>query len=281
MTWSLVQKITTTASTLNKAELEAPWVYFFETFLPTRGYSVSPGEFGGATLNSSTEIAWGVSKSHTLADGSSYLMNRIFELEFNVTDAMTWYWSGVPGEGLGSSQFNDTSWTRALGTGTRNFHIFASDEHDDAYCVFAGRHLVAWSHPIEGVFLPSYDDQNAVAQYMGALFTYEEPSNGDYLTSSSTSALYAGLGSTTRYTGYLMTPAFSYFQSTPGAAVYGQNVVPDTYLRITNTSSSYSRITARYPSSVLIDVEYYLDLYPQNNCGLMLNCGANDYGVLD
>ena len=120
MTWSLVNTITTQATSLDKAQLSAPFDYFYETFLPSRGWTVTAGEFAGNAV-ASQESAWGLSKAFTFADGYTAIRNVIHEVEFSTGDMNVWDWTGSPGTGLGLQIFVDSSWSHGLRTGINNY----------------------------------------------------------------------------------------------------------------------------------------------------------------
>ncbi len=281
MTWSIVQSFTTQAASYNKTDLEPPHVYFFETFLPTRGWSVTPGETGGGGFSSTVEGMWGLSKAFTFADGTTLTRNLIIELEYGSSDVVVYGWTGVPGEGRGSSLASDQGWDGGLKIGLNNFHILASDENPDSWCMFGGKKLIYWSHPSTGMYQTSVTDAERF-RALGMIACMEGASSGMGYPVSAVNygTMYHGHANSFSASAYLMTPAFSFFYNSQGADAFGQNASPDTYSRFTNTIAAYSAIGSINPSSVLIDGDYYLDLLPSNVGSIMLKTGATDLGVL-
>lgn len=276
MTWSLVNSLAVNASSLNKTELEAPFIYFYETFLPSKGWAVTKDESGGASQITSSEQWYGLSKSFTFADGYTVTRHMLHEIEYASSDIVVYGWDGTPGAGQGSTLFSDSTWTNGLRSGLTNWHFLASDEDLDAWCVFANKGLVYWSHPSTGLFSKVADSFRF--NQLGPLVC-QESSGAGWVAAIGNSPMYSGFGPALYGQGYLMTPAFSYMSSANSDLV-GMNTVPDTYQRITNTTVSYRILSSQFPSSVLIDGEYYLDLYPAEAQSLMLNTGATDLGVL-
>ena len=244
MTWSLVNTINTEATTINKAELSAPFTYFYETFLPSRGWAVTPDEFGGSAT-SSEEQAWGLSKSFTFADGYTATRNLIHEIEYTSIDINVWSWDGTPGAGLGSQIFVDSSWNHALRSGVNNYHFLASDEDPDSWCVIANKRLIYWSHPSTGMYMTgATDDQRFHA--LGMMVCYEQ-TQGYVSFNASTNFMFHGQGNGFYLPAYVMTPAFSYFGTASGNSTVGQNTQPDVYSRFTNTATAYGLMTPRVP----------------------------------
>lgn len=272
MTWSLVQSFTTTATSLNKADLSAPHTYFFETFLPTRGWTVTADETGGGSYNNTSEGMWGISKDFTFADGSVVNRSHIIELEYTFSDALVYDWTGVAGEGRGTNRLSDTSWDHGIKTGSVNYHILASDENQDAFCMFGNKSLIYYSWPSTGIYLSNVLDSEKLYS-LGNLVCIDSSGVGSSLH-------YQGFGQSFYKTSYMLTSAFGLYTNVNGSGAYGQNVVPDTFSRMTNTTTAYGRIDGSNPSSVLIDGDYYLDMYPASDQSLLLKTGATDLGVL-
>ena len=277
MTWSLVNTITNEATTLNRASLTSVFTYFYETFLPTRGWTVTPREFGGNSI-STEEDAWGISKDFTFADGVTVTRNLIHEVEYTVADMNVWDWDGTPGAGRGTQLFSDTTWTHGLRSGLNNYHFLASDENLDSWCVIANKRLIFWSHPSDGMYTQGATDK-ARFFALGLLACFEAQ-QGIVTFSSSSAYMYHGQGNSFYLPAYLMTPAFSFFGNTVAGFVVGQNTCSDVYSRFTNSTTAYSSMAGEFPSSVLIDGDYYLDLWPANTGSLMLKTGATNLGVL-
>ena len=277
MTWSLVNTITTEATSTIEAQLSAPFTYFYETFLPSRGWAVTKDESGGSSQNSE-EGWWALSKAFTFPDGATVTCNRIHEIEYNQLDMNVWDWTGVPGEGLGSQLFVDSSWTHGLRTGLNYFHFLASDENPDSWCVIANKRLLYWSHPSSGIYMTGATDLQRLYA-LGFMACYEQTA-GYVSFNASSNFMYHGQAGSFYLPAFIMTPSFSFFGSTSGNFTVGQNTSPDVYSRFTNTTGAYGPMACEFPSSVLIDGEYYLDLYPSSTGSLMLKTGATDLGVL-
>jgi hypothetical protein len=277
MTWSLVNTIATEAAVMNKSELSSVFTYFYETFLPTRGWTVTPSEFGGNSLNSEEE-AWGISKDFTFADGVTITRNLIHEVEYSQGDMNVWDWDGTPGAGIGSMRFADTTWIHGLRSGVNNYHFLASDENLDSWCVIANKRLIFWSHPSDGMYTQgATDTQRFNALGLMACFDVER---GVVTFSGSGVYMYHGQGNTFYLPAYLMTPAFSFYGTSGGTHVVGQNTATDLYSRFTNSTNAHAVMACEYPSSVLIDGDYYLDLWPASTGSLLLKTGATNLGVL-
>ena len=277
MTWSLVNTISTSATSLTEAELGAPFTYFYETFLPSRGWTVTANESGGAT-QTNDEGHWGISKAFTFADGVTITCNRLHEVEYLATDMHTYEWDGTPGAGKGASVFNDTTWAHGLRTGINNYHFLASDADLDSWCVIANKRLIYWSHPVGGMYMQGGTDLQRL--YSLGLMACYEANQGVVSFNTGTSYMHHGQGGSFYLPAYVMTPSFTYFGTSSANTVIGQNTASDVYSRFTNTSTAYGLLACEFPSSVLVDGDYYLDLWPAYTSSLMLKTGATNLGVL-
>ena len=103
MTWSLAysQSFTTAG---NLASGLGPWEYHFETWLPTKGWTISEDEDGGigsGPYGSTQSKFYGVEKTFTNAAGNTYDFKYIVELNFGFRYVIYYPWTGVAGAGAG------------------------------------------------------------------------------------------------------------------------------------------------------------------------------------
>lgn len=270
MTWSIYHEDTYDHTV--SGGVSDLWEYHFETFLPTRGYTTTPDELGGiGGLGSDGQnySTWGLERTFTFADGSTFDYKAIWYLRFPYGQVTAYDWDGTTGSGGGAVHVNDT--------GFYNFYVnqsgirakwLVSDEDTDAWLFMVEGEILGGSFGMSGLFfnLNSFDLLPMVV-------------SNDAVHAGNTLAIYCGYAGGLSDTSYVMTNNFPISRN-PNNSTYGFNQNSDLYLRINGSTSGNALYEADAPASVQLGGTYYLDLRPNEVTGVMLETGATDLGVL-
>jgi hypothetical protein len=277
MTWTIAHSQTfTTASSL--ALGLAPWEYHFETFLPTKGYTVTEDEMGGITTGAMGTNAhskfYGVKKTLTNAFGATYEFNFIIELIFNYRYIANYPWTGVAGEGADINDYVlNTSSTSVGFNGTETWRWMETDESSDAFMALAdGDRLCSHVFPASQIITSTMDPL-----VLPSLISH----NNAHAWAQSIGAMYANLGgSNLAGDSYLLTPNFTWANSNNSGTV-AVNDLSDMLLKINGTSSSSFNMAADSAASLQIGSKFYLDLYPSSSRSILLDTGLVDVGTFN
>lgn len=254
---------------------ERQWaVYHFETFLPSKGWSILPGEDGGSGLGGgSNEDVWGCSKTITTLDGSTATAHYIVELEYQFTDLAISDWTGVPGEGYGSILVLNSSFDPfRRNAGSSRYIWLESDQNPDAWVLIADNKMIGGFFGTAG-YIESADP---------GFVTYPL-TEGDYSMpyTSSSNGFYAGLSNfLSADNQFLIVPSWVYFKDSNAQTFVGYNTMTDVLVRMTDTNLGAYYIRGITPQTVEIGGKYYVDLAPSNEVGIMLDMDTTDIGLI-
>ncbi len=277
MTWTIAHTQTfTTAATLSAGL--PPWEYHFETFLPTKGYTVTEDEMGAITTgvmgtNANSKF-YGVKKTLTNAFGATYEYNFIIELIFNYRYIATYPWTGVAGEGASTSDYLLFTSNGSVGqTDTETWRWMETDESSDAFMVFAdGDRLCSHVFPASQIITSTMEPE-----LLPSLVTHDNA----HAWAQSLGAMYANLGgSSLAGDSYLLTPNFTWANTT-NAGTVAANDLSDMLLKINGTNSSSFTMGANSAASLQIGSKFYLDLYPLSSRSILLDTGLVDVGTFN
>lgn len=271
MAWTNVYSQNYAQTGTSKSAMRPPFVYFFETFLPTVGWTVTDGHSTASGLTNATDTAedwWACSYTGLDFQGNSYTEHLIYEFEYSTEDINVWSWDGVAGSGAGALLYTDTNYTLYTNDGSRKWNIFTSDAKTDAFVLTINNYIQAMWMGLDCI----YDSWNK-----DGIAWFADTTAGVRLRSSG--YVYFGMGgSSFNSSKNLITSLFGMHGSTAGSA-FGVNLLPDVLARYTATTTSYlaSHGGAGTPTVVQFDGRNYIDYGFGNSQGVMLDIGTNDY----
>lgn len=283
MTWSIVHDVTyDTTVTADKLD---GWVYYMETYLPSKGYTVSVGETAGVGSVNSNEEWYGVSRTYTsfAGDGQSYTHYYVVELEGQYADITVWNWDGTPGGGSSSVQYGNSSYTSFIPSNTNSSRwiILESDQDTEHWCVFVDGSLLAFNVN-KDLFFPGVDRDVTTLTNVVA-----DPSTGSpYFTVQGGSSTYSMGGCIPGGNTTVLTGGAYYFGTQMGwgggARFFGFMDKNDIALRLTGSGVPYATLrSSSYQCKTFeIDGEYWLDMAPSLSASMMINTGTNNYNNL-
>lgn len=276
MTWTIAHTQTWTTGNTVATGL-GPWEYHFETFLPSRGWTITEDEDGGIGTagvmgsNASSKF-YAVEKTFTNAAGATVDMKYIVELIFNYRYVAYYTWTGVAGEGASTSSVYTQTNNYSIGqSGTSTYRWLQSDENQDSWMMCRGSDsLTAFSFPMSQAFVdfdvsmtPSLTCQNANHMWWDA----------------SNLPIYANLGgSSIMSASYILTPNFAWAKGS-GNLTIALNDQQDILLKINGTNSGSESTTFSSGASLQIGAKYYFDLAPSSVTSLILDTGLVDFGA--
>ena len=272
MAWTNVYSQNFSQTGTSKSAARPPFVYFFETFLPTMGWTVTDGHStasGQTNASDTAEDWWACSYTGLDFQGNSYTENIIYEFEYSSEDINVWSWDGVAGSGGGTLLYTDTNYSLYTNDGDRKWNIFTSDSRPDTFILVINQYIQAmWFGGMDCI----YDtwDKDGFAWF---------PDTTAGIRMRGSSYVYFGMGGTTfNSSKNLITSLFSMYGSTSSGG-FGVNVIPDILMRYTATTTSYmaSHGGTGTPTVVQFDGRNYIDYGFGNQVGLMLDTGSNDY----
>jgi hypothetical protein len=275
MTWSITHEQEYTTTNAGNATDKEPWEYYFETFLPSKGWTVSAGETGGLDASNypfSYNLAafWGVSKTVTDALGNSHTRSFIVSVSFNYRYIIYWEWDGTAGGGIDVAARYDQANNYVVGGGTQTWRFLESDEDTDSWMVLTGNNVTAFNFPPSQTFLasPLVDDFPSLTSYGTNWGWQNVPSQ-----------MYGRIGGQAfGGTVYLLTPNFSWGHSVNTSTV-ALNSNSDLLMKFDGTTSSNVAMSASSPASFAINGTYYMDLNPSASVSFVLRTGAVDFGL--
>ena len=277
MTWTIThQQAFTTDYTL--AGGRAPWDYFFDTWLPSKGWTVTDDERGGIAQGDYpytwAQSLWkGVQKTFTDALGDTKDVSYIVAVDLDDRHISYYQWDGTVGGGIDvASRYTNT--TNANITSSSNpttWRFLSSDQDTDHWMVFKDSNkIVSYSFPYSQVFLTSSNNQ-----IMPALIRDNDSSA--WLESGLD--MYGRIGGETfALPAYLLTPNLTWGNATYYNSI-AMNTMPDILMKVNGTTASKATLSATNPVSLLIDGTYYMDLAPSASVSYLLETGAADLGV--
>lgn len=283
MTWSIVHDLT---FDLN-ADRSSAWSWYFNTYLPTKGFVVSPNESGGRTQNGN-ELWTGFEKTYANGpanNGLPYTHRWIVELEYTQGDYLAYSWDGVPGSpGTNVTIANQGSYNIYLpnSAATTRWIIMETDQDPEGFLVFVDGNLLA-KHNGTQVYWPNVNTDRIFNSVSYAAYSSGTPYLGDPNNSASLS--YQGGHIAGYNSGYLngdyqlISTQFSGPLATSTVGMFDQD---DIAMRMGGSNVHYGNVRCRdYGCSTFtIDGDYWLDLVPGANASFLFKTGANNYNNL-
>ena len=266
MTWSVAHTATYSLSTGSLSSQSTPWRYHFETFLPSRGWTVRrcDGTEGYVWLDHANEDAFQCHKQFTNFDGTTFDHYSVYEFEYNVGD-LNVYEANSDYTTL-TTRYADPTWD-AYESGNKTAYWLVSDQDDDAWIFIMGGLMKGMNLGVSGYwFAPTWSQYPALVgenMYMSA--------GGNFI--------YAGFPNSAQSNSFLMTNMWlQHFGST--SSIFAHNTLADTYHRINGVTVTYTQPNINSAASALIGGRYYLDLNPSKPQGLMLDMDQTNLGIL-
>lgn len=274
MTWTIAhQQAYTTNQTV--AGGRDPWDYFFDTWLPAKGWTVT-NENGGLSSSNypygfTNAILKGVEKDLTDALGNTKTIRYVVALDFGYRYIVWFPWDGTVGGGVDPANYIANTSASMFPNGTYNWRFLESDEDTDHWMVLLKNDtIVSYFFPYSQVFLESSDNQIVPSLIRGQTnFCWHDSTNGMYGKIG---------GSAFKNAAYLVTPNFTWghYNYYDTIAI---NTMTDILLKVNGSSTSNANISANSPVSLLIDGTYYQDLAPAQSTSFLLKTGNSDLGV--
>ena len=277
MTWTIThQQAFTTDYTL--AGGRAPWDYYFDTWLPSKGWTVTDDERGGMVSGDypysyNICVFKGIQKTLTDALGNTKVISYIVVIDLNYRYVSWYLWDGTPGGGidLSSAWVNTNNNSITSSSNPTTWRFLTSDQDTDHWMVLKdGDTIVSYFFPFAQVFLSSSNNEIVPS------LIYDDST---YSWLGNSASMEGRIGGTTfKESAYLITPNFtwghqSYYQT---VAI---NTMPDMLLKVNGTTTSQARLQSNAPTSLLIDGTYYMDLAPSLSTSYLLETGNSDLGV--
>lgn len=270
MTWSIAHQGTFSESTNTE---HSYWDYHFMTFLPTKGWTVTKGAPASATAGEFTSpgSVYQVEKAFTMPDGSTQTVRIIHYFRWSSSLYSAYTWDGVDFTNNHTFRLYFSSMSGFWQTAsTAEGYWLVSDESEDAWMLLLGGRMMSTSFPVDGW----------VVDFDLAYHHSHANSNNGYAVNLNSQALYAGMVNSFSSNAYVMTNSWLMGIGAGTASTYSINTLTDTFLRINGSQSGGAVIQAQSPSSVLLNGNYYIDLYPGSVIGLMLDTDQFDAGIL-
>ena len=277
MTWTIgYQDTYTTTTTL--AGGRAPWDYYFDTWLVSKGWTVT-NENGGMDAstfpyNFSETLFKGVEKTLTDALGVTKLIRYVIALTFDSRYVSMFPWDGTVGGGVDPTDFwLDTSNSNLSAANNEVWRFLESDEDTDHWMVQRGSNkILSYSFPFSQTILTVADDTTVPN------FVRDSTS---YSWIGKTNQLFAIMGgSSFSNPAYIVSPNFvwaanSYYD------VSAINSMTDILVKVNGTVSASVSLGCSAPASLLIGSKYYMDLTPSASVSFLIDTGLVDLGLFN
>lgn len=283
MAWSIAHDLT---FDLN-ADRSSAWSWYFNTYLPTKGFVVSPNESGGRTQGGS-ELWTGFEKTYANGPGNNgipYTHRWIVKLEYTQGDYLAYSWDGVPGSPgnnvVLANQNNYTVYMPTSNASTR-WIVMETDLDSEGFMVFVDGNLLA-KHNGTQVYWPNVNTDRLFNTVSYAAHSICSPYFGTLNLSAG--SIQQG-GHITGYSGgYLngsyqvISDQFSGPLSTATVGIFDQD---DIAIKLNGSTVHYGYLSCKnYACSTFtIDGDYWLDLGPAESLSFLFKTGTNNYNNL-
>ena len=278
MTWSVIHSEAFDTTVSNGRTL--PWIYLADTFLPSRGWTVTGSqaspETGGAGTASASEVWRGFEKTLTLGDGTTFDEKLIVEWEPYSNDIMMFGWDGTPGSGATDyvARSDGNGWPSTDST-TRTYYYCGSDQHDDAWMMIADGEVMAFNLPYNGHLYDSLADRHR--------WVWGSSSGGSPVISMSTTPGFpaspvipdARAGYSQTYGNVsIFTPHWYMTDGTNNNFTLSHNTLNDVYLKVNQDNSLDAGFGTTNPLVIQVGSNYYLDFNNTNQSSMVFDFGT-------
>ena len=277
MTWTIGYQDTYT-TTQNLAGGRAPWDYYFDTWLVSKGWTVT-NENGGMDANTypytfSETLFKGVEKTLTDALGNTKLIRYVVALTFNNRYVLTFPWDGTVGGGVDPAVYSvDASNANMTGLANQTWRFLESDQDTDHWMIIKGSNaIVSYSFPFSQTVIATAGD-DIVPNFI------RNSNSKSWI--GSTAAIYGIIGgSSFNYPAYIVSPNFiwakdSYYNVT------AINSMTDIFIKVNGTTTGTAALACSAPASLLIGSKYYMDLSPSAPVSYLIDTGLVDMGLFN
>ena len=278
MSWSIVheqQYNQTTAVAPNATNL-APWVYYFETFLPSKGWTVTADEQAGMVsgdynLGVANSKFYGVQKTDTDALGNTHDRGWIIAINFSYRYVSYWEWDGTAGGGVADFANRYDQANNFMIGSDYYWRFMESDQDSDLWMVLLGDTSIGAFHfPTSQTFLAAPTIHN-----FPSLTSWDLK----WRWQNSLDNIHGKIGgSAFEQECYLITPNFAWGH-TNDTNTQALNSTNDLLMKFNGTKTANAQMNALGCASFEINGTYYLDLYPTALVSFVLETGTTDFGL--